>query len=223
MTQPSAAYAAARDRVAELMTSLPDEDLTRNVPACPAWTTKDLLAHVVAIATDTSEGNIEGAGSDEWTDRQIDERKDKSVDQLIAEWRSSSIEAILDAVHPAIAGGIIGDLVTHEQDLRGALDAPGGTDSDAFEMALDSYVRFFGRRIKEARLPPLEVRAGDKIWQLGKGEPEVTLKTEPFELLRGVTGRRTLAQVRSFDWSGDPEPYLKVFSMYGIPEEPLPE
>ena len=223
MSQPSVAYAEARERVAELMSELPEEDLTRIVPACPDWTTKDLLAHVSAIAVDTSEGNIEGAGSDEWTSRQIDERKDRSVDDLLAEWRSSSIESVLDSVHPAIAGGIIGDLVTHEQDLRGAIGAPGGRDSDAFEMALDSFVRFFGRRIKEAALPPLEVRAEDRVWNLGKGDPVGSLTADPFELLRGVTGRRTLDQVRSLDWSLDPEPYLAVFSMYGIPEEPLPE
>lgn len=223
MAEAGTAYAAARDRMAELIGSASEDDLARRVPACPDWTTKDLLAHVSAIAVDTTNGNIEGAGSAEWTDRQIQERKDKTTDELVAEWRAHPLEPLLDSVHPAIAGGIIGDLVTHEQDARGALGIPGGLDSEAFEIALDSYVRFFGRRIKESGLPALEVTAGERTWTLGKGEPTGTLTAEPFDLLRGVTGRRTVEQIRAFDWGTDPESYLAIFSMYGLPDEPLPE
>jgi uncharacterized protein (TIGR03083 family) len=219
----SEAYVEARERIAEMAIALSEEDLQAGVPACPGWTAKDLVSHLAGIATDTMSGVIENAGSEAYTSRQVDERKHKDIAAIVDEWRAAKLETILDGLHPAIAGGIIGDLFTHEQDFRGAVGTPGGRDSTAFEIALDSYTRFFGRRIKEAGLPALEVKAGDRSWVAGKGDPVGTVSGEPFELLRGLTGRRTLDEVRALEWSTDPEPYLKVFSMYGQPDASLSE
>lgn len=219
------AYREARERVSELMSSLAEDELALEVPTCPGWKTRDVLAHVVGIATDTADGNIEGAGSDEYTARQIAERKDRSVAEMIAEWdqQAPAFEQMLDTIHPAIAGGIVGDLVTHEQDARGAVGKVGGREGLAFDLALDSQVRFFGRRIKESRLPTLEVRAGDKTWIAGKEEVSGSVEADPFELLRALTGRRTHNQVRAFSWSLDPGPYLPIFSMYGLPGSDIVE
>lgn len=225
MAEFADAYREGRERIVGLMTSLSDDELTREVPACPGWQTRDVLAHLVGICTDTNAGNIEGAGSEEYTSRQVNERKGRSVDEIVAEWneQAPAFEQMLDSIHPAISGGIIGDLVTHEQDARGAVDKVGGRDGLAFDLALESQVRFFGRRIKEAKLPTLEVTAGGKNWVAGKEEVSGTLEADPFELLRGLTGRRTHTQVRSFSWSVDPGPYLPVFSMYGLPGSDLHE
>lgn len=225
MATYSETYKEARERVCELMTSLSDEELHSDVPACPGWRTRDLLAHVVGIATDTLSGRIEGAGSDEYTSRQISERKDSSVEDLVQEWdeHGPAFEEMLDTIHPAIAGGIVGDLVTHEQDARGAVGVVGGREGSAFAVALDSQVRFFGRRIKEAKLPTLEVRAGSSRWVAGKEEVSGSLEADPFELLRALTGRRTHEQVRGFAWSVDPGPYLPIFSMYGLPGSDIRE
>ena len=219
------AYKEARQRVCELMETLSDEELLREVPTCPGWKTRDVLAHLVGIATDTAAGKIEGAGSDEYTSRQIDERKDRTVAEMIAEWegQAAGFEEMLDGIHPAISGGIVGDLVTHEQDARGAVGRVGGRDGLAFDLALDSHVRFFGRRIKEAKLPTLEVTAGADRWVAGKEEVSGSLGADRFELLRGLTGRRTHEQIRSFAWSVDPGPYLPIFSMYGLPGSNIEE
>lgn len=225
MANYSETYKEARQRVCELMTSLSEDELQREVPACPGWETRDVLAHLVGICSDTADGKIEGAGSDEYTSRQIAERKDRSVTEMVAEWseRAGPFEEMLDSIHPAISGGIVGDLVTHEQDARGALGKAGGREGPAFDAALDSQVRFFGRRIKEAKLPTLEVRAGGKTWVAGKEEVSGSVEADPFELLRGLTGRRTHAQIRAFAWSVDPGPYLPIFSMYGLPGSDIEE
>ncbi len=225
MSEYGAAYREGRERTSELMTSLSDEELHREVPTCPGWRTRDVLAHLVGIATDTNAGNIEGAGSEEYTSRQIGERKERSVDEMVAEWQEQAVtfEQMLDSIHPAISGGIIGDLVTHEQDARGAVDRRGGRDGLAFDLALDSQVRFLGRRIKESKLPTLEVRSGGKQWVAGKEEVSGSVEADPFELLRGLTGRRTHDQIRAFAWSVDPGPYLPIFSMYGLPGSDIHE
>jgi uncharacterized protein (TIGR03083 family) len=223
MGEMSEAYVGSREAIAEIATALSDEELQTAVPACPGWTAKDLVSHLTGIATDTMSGVIEGAGSEAYTSRQVEERKDKDIQAIVEEWRATKFEDILDGLHPAITGGIIGDLFTHEQDFRGALGRPGGRDSKAFEISLDSHIRFLGRRIKEAGLPALEVKAGDLTSVAGKGDPAGSVSGEPFELLRAITGRRTLDEIRSLDWSTDPEPYLKVFTMYGLPDASLSE
>ena len=220
-----AAYAEGRTRVCRLMESLSSGDLAKPVPACPGWRTRDVLAHLVGIATDTLSGRIEGAGSEEYTSRQISERRDSDIDAMVAEWteHGPAFEEMLDSIHPAIAGGIIGDLVTHEQDARGAVGIVGGREGLAFDLALDSQVRFFGRRVKEAELPTLEIVAGAKKWVAGKEEVAGSVEAQPFELFRALAGRRTHEQIRRFAWSVDPGPYLPVFSMYGLPGSDLVE
>jgi uncharacterized protein (TIGR03083 family) len=219
------AYRGTRQRVTELITSLPPEELEHMVPACPEWSLKDLFGHLAAIATDVVEGRWDGGGSPEWTARQIEERRAKSVEEIAREWEESGaqLEAALDGLHPAVGGGVNGDAVTHEQDARGAVRRPGGTNSAGFAIALDSYTRFFGKRLKNAGMPAVEVKAGDRWRVAGNGDPVISVAAEPFEMLRSLTGRRTRAQVRGLEWSGDPDPYLDLFSMYGMPEKELDE
>ena len=43
--------------------------------------------------------------------------------------------------------------------------------------------------------------------------PAGTLEVDEFELFRALTGRRSVGQIRSFDWSVDAEPYLPLFGL----------
>lgn len=219
------AFTDTRRRFASLCSALTDADLKRGVPACPEWSTKDLVAHVVGVTSDVVSGKVAGVGSEEWTAAQIAARRDRSVTELLAEWDSiaPTAEAAIDTIPKWMAGTLIGDLITHEHDLRGAINRPGARDSSGVAVALDTYARFFGRRIKERDLPPLELRADERSWQLGSGEPQVSAKGEPFELLRALTGRRTHDEVRALGWSGDLEPYIDILSMYGVPDRSLNE
>ncbi|MDQ1445296.1 MAG: hypothetical protein QOI20_1760 [Acidimicrobiaceae bacterium] len=56
-------------------------------------------------------------------------------------------------------------------------------------------------------------------------EPVGSLKIEPFELMRALTGRRSAAQIRAYDWSVDPEPYVPAFQFgpFTTPANDLPE
>ena len=67
MAEASSAYRGGRERISEIASDTPDEALSRTVPACPDWTVRDLLAHMVGVAEDFAAGNFENAGSDEWT------------------------------------------------------------------------------------------------------------------------------------------------------------
>ena len=219
------AYAAARSRISELVLPLSDEALGTHVPACPEWSVKDLVAHVTGIAVDILQGNVAEAGQEQWTTAQIAVRKDHDIRSVVKEWEQAAVqlEPALEMIHPAAAGGTLGDLITHEHDLRGAIQQPGARDSDGVTIALDSYVRWLGRRIRSAGLPTIDVKAGEQTLRAGKEEPEGHVGGSPFELLRSLTGRRTREQIVQLEWSVEPTPYLEVFSAYDLPRSRLSE
>jgi uncharacterized protein (TIGR03083 family) len=227
MSEFGAAYETSRQRVIELARGLDEQGLATTVPACPAWTVKDLVAHVTGICTDILEGRYEGVGQEDWTKAQVEARRDLPLEEIIAEWdeQAPKVEEVLDNVfHPAIAAMTLSDLVTHEQDLRGAINKPGGRDTRDFELALEADARTVGRNLKKTDLPALRVVAGEGLeWSIGNGDPQGDVKGDPFELYRTMGGRRTRAQARALEWSVDPEPYIEIFCLYGYRDEPLVE
>ena len=44
--------------------------------------------------------------------------------------------------------------------------------------------------------------------------PTGRVVADPFELFRALTGRRSAAQIRRFEWNVDPEPYLPLFDQW---------
>jgi uncharacterized protein (TIGR03083 family) len=210
------AYSESRERFSDLVSQAADEDLVRKVPACPDWTLKELLAHVIGVAADSVAGNVSDMGADDWTEQQVAGRRDRSIEDLLTEWKetATAIEGTLNTIHPALAGGLIGDLLTHEQDARGSLNKPGARDVETLELPAYTYVRFFGTRVKKAGLDAVEVKADDLSWVAGAGDPGVSVSGSVFEIFRSLTGRRTRDEVRALEWNGDQEPYLEVFSQY---------
>jgi uncharacterized protein (TIGR03083 family) len=213
-------YADARARIVALVTSAPASSLDGRVPATPAWSVRDVLAHVVGISSDVLGGRLEGVGTDEWSGRQVAERSGRSVDELVAEWQDNAepFEAMLAGAPAGMVGALGADVLQHELDLRAALDQPPGESMDeALDFGVNFMAGFLDRRITKKGLGPLRVRAGGDEWTLGAGEaePAATLATTPVEFFRVLAGRRSEAQVRALDWDGDPTPYLPVLSAFG--------
>lgn len=223
--KPSEIYAASFEHVCELARNASEEQLATRVPACPEWTVKELVAHVTGVAADSMAANVSELGQPGWTQAQVDARKDLPIEDILAEWTgiTEQITAALDDLHPTLASALISDLVTHELDMRGALGNKEGRHGEGVATAASFYARNFGKRLKDAGLPTLTVEAGPHQWVAGREEPVGSVKAPLFDLLRGLTGRRTLDEVKSFDWSVDPAPYLELFPMYPVTPEPLNE
>jgi hypothetical protein len=99
---------------------------------------------------------------------------------------------------------------------EGADDKSGARNTSAADVVLQRAVAGFGHRLREANAPSIRVRAGKDEWLLGPGgeEPPVTVDVDEWDLLRGLTGRRSEAQIRGWRWSGDPTPYLAYVSPF---------
>lgn len=228
----AAAYGDTRRRSTELLRAAgADEVADRVVPACPRWRIGELVAHMVGSVDDVLAGDLADAGSDAWTEAQVDRLRGTPFTELLDHWDEvgPQLEAAIPVVPPAPASQMVFDLTTHEHDLRGALGEPGARDSDGLVVGFGFLAKSLDRLIQRAGLPTLEITTSGRVLTLGDvpdgEEAQVHLAGPLFDLFRSFGGRRTLDQVRALDWSADPSPYLDAFfgGILKPPATPLDE
>jgi uncharacterized protein (TIGR03083 family) len=213
---PGHLYASARERLCGVAEELSAAEAAAPVPTCPGWTVHDVLAHLAGSCADVLAGRIEGATTDAWTAAQVAARRDRSVEELVAEWTelAPAVEELSAAFPRAVAGGWVTDVVAHEHDVRGAVHKPGARDLPGVGAALEFLVSFgLDGAIRALRLPALEVHAAGASWRAGReGTVSGAVEAPAFELFRALTGRRSEAQIKAFAWTVDPSPYLPAFA-----------
>lgn len=201
-------YGLARQRLSALVTGV--EDPARvPVPACPNWSVHDVIAHLVAVVEDVLAGRLTGPPSEEDTATQVARREGVDMSTMLGEWSemAPTFEGLLSEVK--VWPGFL-DVLAHEHDVRGALSAPAGRDSNEMQAASEWLLSSW------RPVSPLLVRIGDKEQVLGpENEPDLTLTTTAFEAFRFRLGRRSPAQLRAMDWSGDPGPILETICIFG--------
>jgi uncharacterized protein (TIGR03083 family) len=194
-----ARYDETRQRVVDLMHDVTD-GASATVPACPGWSVRDVLAHVTGVCADVLGGNLDGAATDDWTRAQVEARRQVALPELLAEWDhvAPPFAAMLDDFPDPYSDQVVADLTIHEQDIRGALGRAGARDSAAVANSLAFLLRVFAEPAARDRgLRPLR----DAV------------TTTSYELFRALTGRRSAAQIRSWDWQVDPADYLPLFGL----------
>jgi uncharacterized protein (TIGR03083 family) len=212
-----AEWTAAQGRVIALVDGITPEQADLTVPACPDWTVRQLLSHMVGLGADVVGDDEPDDHNAVWTQRQVDQRADVQVADLVAEWRD--LTAPLQEWMSRHTTRPLGDVVIHEQDLRGALGVPGAQDTDGLHALRDRMVGGFAGAV--ADLPPVALVGKDWVW-CSSGDPddaEVRIEASDFDLTRAVMSRRSEAQLRSWTTRGDVGPYLAGFAGLG----PLPE
>src|SRR5205085_7470323 len=123
-------YQDTKDRVTSLVAGLDAVELSTAVAACPSWSIRDVVAHLAATADDIGQGRLTGAPTDDETAAQIARFDGQPVSDVIAAWT----DAAAHLNHLAETRGIelpVGDVTSHEHDVRAALCRPGARDSDA--------------------------------------------------------------------------------------------
>lgn len=206
------AYLQVRSRVGDLVSGLAAEQAERPVPACPQWTVRQLVAHLAGGCSDVLARRTEGAPSPRWTAAHVAARADRSVSELLAEWSADAPQLVAALAGRGLMGQALMDALSHEYDLREALDVPPPADDPVLTLALDWLAPRFGRVLDAAGVPPLRLvtEGGDLL--VGSGEPAVTLRTTRLDALRMLTGRRSAEHVATADWSGDPAPWIEALS-----------
>ncbi|QIK65037.1 maleylpyruvate isomerase family mycothiol-dependent enzyme [Nocardioides sp. HDW12B] len=219
-----AEWQAAYARVRDLVAATDDAALEERVPACPGWTGRELLAHMVGLGSDVVDGDEPDDHNEAWTQAQVDARADRSPADLLAEWAATAPRLV--TWMRARGTRPLNDVVIHEQDLRGALDAPGGRDSRGLALVREGMAGRVGSKVTD--LPPLALVANDEDWSWCSSGPvedaAVRLEASGFDLARALVSRRTPQQLASWTVTGDVSAYLAAFAHLGPPPDgPLPE
>ena len=199
-----AVYDEKRRELIARVRSLTPAELALTVPATPAWSVQDVLAHVVGITADLNANRFGSGSPDEWTAAQVDSRRGRSVEQLAAEW---------DAETPLFVAGLalfgyefgshyVGDLLQHAADVGEALGLAPLDQDEALLVGLDHYLATFGDALEAARVGSVTVRAGGPERRWGAGPVVASIDADPYELFRCLGGRRRDAEVRALHWTG---------------------
>lgn len=214
-----ALYGVKRFEFVSLLRDCSDEELERRVPATPDWRVRDALAHVVGITADMNALDFGTASPDDWTAKQVEQRRQSSIDELAAEWdrESPQFEDGLRLLGYSIGSHYVGDLHAHLQDVRQALGLPADRDELTVRVSLDFYLESFGEVLTSASAGAVEVRAGVERQVVGEGDQVATVAGDPFELLRALSGRRSLRQIRALEWTGAVDAIAPHVSRYPIP------
>ena len=244
MAELAEIYAITRKELANFVSSLPAEDLERPVPATPAWSIRDVIAHLTGVMECTASGDFprefftaigseHGVGLlNEWTDRHVGDRRERPLQDLLDEWEKATA-----AVTPMIRGDVpwpeevmpfaghvlVTDLGVHQQDIYGALGLVRDRDATPIRIGFSVYATGTDLRIQASGGPSLRFVTEYKEVVAGGGEPAATVLAPRFELFRALSGRRSPDQLRAYEWEGDPEPFLELFYPYGVREEALVE
>ena len=205
------AYLQTHGRMCAVFADTSPDDLARAVPACPAWSAKDLVAHVVSMPAALGSGRMPDGDIGEWLQRLVEERRGQDAETLVIEWLA------LDDAIAALLGGTAGllhpDLAVHEHDLRGALGRP-----DHAALAVDTMMprtlAAFANPLRDAGLGAIEVRDDGRTWTSHDADPGWVLLVDPWEAVRALNGRRTVDELLALPAEGDTRPYVPVLDAH---------
>ncbi|TCO54403.1 maleylpyruvate isomerase family mycothiol-dependent enzyme [Actinocrispum wychmicini] len=200
------AYRRVRDNLTGLVAEIPGLDRVR-VPACPQWTVRDVLAHVVGISHKVATRSGQAGAPPPFPG------VDAEPDELVRTWHAVSepVDRVLRDQPDLRAHIMVMDALTHELDIRYALGLPVPDEHAAVCGAMELLVIGFTRGIRERGLHALRIETSGAKWIAGDGEPAGSVSADRYDLYRSLAGRRTPAQIAELTWSGPPGPWLRAF------------
>lgn len=226
----------ARAAFAGYLAGLPEADWD-GPTLCEGWSVKDLMSHTIGIQADVAAQRLEGVGTVEQNQRQVDERAAKSPKELLAEWEiegknlEEGVEALPDEMwnleftqNFTIGQSLqrmVEDLWVHEQDIR----IPRG-DEPTTGRALISTLEVASRDL-ENRLPihaptvgKVSINAGEfSSVVAGPGTESVDVDGDIVTLGLVSVGRITLADAvkdgKLFVSPNAPAGFAEAINIYG--------
>lgn len=211
-------YRRGRERLGALLADEPEERWDRPVRACPGWTVRGVVSHLLGTVEDALAGRITGPPSEDLTAEQVARHATDPGPVLLARWDELAppFEEVVTAgeIWPAVL-----DVLSHEHDVRLALDRPGGRDAP--------IVRAAGAALVEVLSAPWNLVVvgadGTVTTSPAVDGPTYRLRTTAFEVLRLRLGRRSSAEVRGLAWDPIPPPDLAPLFVFGPRTTPLRE
>jgi uncharacterized protein (TIGR03083 family) len=221
-------YRLGRERITALLADEPPERWDRPVPACPGWTVRGVVGHLLGTVEDALAGLITGPPGEEITAAQVERHAGVPGPELLARWAELAppFEEVVTAgaIWPAVL-----DVVSHEHDVRHALDRPGGRTDAVVARAATALVEVLAApwtlQVELAEHPddPEPAGPGETVTSNPGEGATYRVRTSAFEVLRLRLGRRSRAEVRALAWDPISPPDLAPLFIFGPRPTPLRE
>lgn len=214
----------AVDRVCNLVGRMDEVRMAGIVPACPDWTARELLSHMVGLGASVLAGDEPDDHGRDWTRRHVEERRDRGAAELVEEWQGfrDQLADHMRATRPRP----LADVIIHEHDLRGALEEPGARQSAGMRIVRGWMLERLAEEL--AALPPLVLASEEWEWsssqsaQDGDTDEVTVIRAPSFDLDRAIVSRRSALELRRWVEVGDVEQYLDALAHLGeLPSGPL--
>jgi uncharacterized protein (TIGR03083 family) len=245
MADLPAAYLETKEHLLPILRELTADQLETKVPFSPEWSVRDVVAHMASEAhalvreavpeglffLDEKRRGQRTTVINAWNAGQLERRRYLSLEEILEEW-DRDVPLMLEALrgerpfaspYPGQDYVAVVDLAMHTQDIRNLVGRPGDRESAGVGLALPSFGFVLGQRITEVGLPALELRYDGKTRVLGEGEAGAAVSASRYELVRALANRRSTAQIRAYEWTGDPEPYLPIIPAYNPRDDDIVE
>lgn len=207
--------ARLRSRVSELVVK---HGLDAHTPVgTPRFTVGESFAHLAGLVVDAAadgEPCYPAVGREALVRRHAAAWHGRSAGELAEVWEEAEERYLPRATRDGLVALIV-EMTAREHDIRVGLDMPGARDDEAVKGSLDELAGWFSDRVEAGRVPPLRVTVEQWGTIIGRGCARECLVADRFEFVRAMTGRRSLAQVSRWSWSGDPLPYCALLSATG--------
>ena len=211
-------YRRGRERLAALLVDEPEERWDRPVRACPGWTVRGVIGHLLGTVEDALAGRITGPPGEELTAEQVARHAAAAGPDLLARWAELAppFEEVVTAgsIWPAVL-----DVVSHEHDVRLALGRPGARDDAVVVAAAVALVT----ALEAPWNLEVALAEGPTARSTPAPGPGYRLRTSAFEVVRLRLGRRSPAEVRALAWDPIPPPELSPLFVFGPRTTPLHE
>lgn len=181
------------------------------VAACPGWSVKDVIAHLVGIIEDVNAGRLTAPPPAEQTADEVERHRADTMDDLLAAWSefTPGFEELITQMR--IWPGLL-DVLSHEHDTRAALGRPGARDDRGVQLGAEQLVAALAAPVEVVITPDPADGEGD-----ASNDPDapLVLRATAFEVFRLRLGRRTREQARQLAWSRDPGDVLDQLFIFG--------
>lgn len=218
-TPGETAYRVGRENITGILKSYPDI-ADEIVPACPEWTVRDLLAHVV----DGCRYRYRNLGGHTEPLPRIEEL---GIPELLEEWTwmGPIVESLLGDKRGFGYDVLVMDVFAHELDLRRVAQLPPPADHPAFPTAVGLLLGGFSASVYAHGLPALHIETEGAQWVAGWGRPAATVRAHRLDLFRTLAGRRTHRQIAELEWNAAADPWLPAFTWgpFDPPTQPTEE